>query len=59
MSMEDAKLRRWKLGELSWAAAVLLPGICARSARIATRIEALCGSDVYRISELFRVAEEW
>ena len=33
--------------------------ICARLARIASMINAICGSDVYRINELVRVAKDW
>ena len=47
-SMDDALMRQRKLGELCWVAAVSLPGIRARSAREAPRINAPRGSDVYR-----------
>ena len=57
--MEYIKLRQCKLGELRWVAAVSRPDICARLARIASRITALCGSDVYRINELARVVTDW
>ena len=36
--------------ESRWVAAVPRPDICARVARIASRINALCGSHVYRIN---------
>ena len=58
-SMEYIKLRRCKLGELCWVATVSRPNIRASLARVALRINALCGSDVYRIGELVRVAKEW
>ena len=58
LSRDYAKLRQCKLGEWCWVAAVSRPGICARLARIASRIKAPCGGDVYRINELVRVAEE-
>ena len=57
--MEYIKLRQRKLGELRWVATVPLPYLCARSARIASRINALCGSNVYRINELVRVVKDW
>ena len=52
--MDDAKLSLCKSGELCWVAAVYRPEICARSARIASRINALCASDTYCINELVR-----
>ena len=57
--MDHIKLRQCKLGEFRWVAAAPRPDIRARSARIASRINALRGSDVYRINELVRVAKEW
>ena len=57
--MDNIKLRQSKLGELRWVSAVSLPDSCARSARIASGINALCGSNMYRINELVRVAKEW
>ena len=44
LSMDYIKLRQCKLGELFWVATVSRPDIC--SSRIASRINALCGSDV-------------
>ena len=38
LSPEDVKLRQCKLGELCWLATVSRPDICARLARIASRI---------------------
>ena len=58
-SMEHIKLRQCKLGELFWDATVSRPDICACLARIASRINALCGSDVYRINELVWAAKAW
>ena len=46
------------MGDLRRGAAVPRPNICARLARIDSRISALCGSDVYRINELVRAGEE-
>ena len=57
--MEYVKLRQCKLGELCWVAAVSRPDICARLARIASRINALRGSDSYRINEPIRAAKDW
>ena len=57
--MDYIKWRQRKLGEMRWAAAVSRPDICARSARIAPRINALCGSDVNCVNGLVRVAKDW
>ena len=59
LSMEYIKLHQNKLGELRWAATVSRPDICARLARIASRINAPRGSDVYRINELVRAVKNW
>ena len=59
LSMECIDLRQCKLGESRRAATVPRPGICAGLPRIASRINALCGSDVYRINELVRAAKDW
>ena len=59
LSMDGIKSRRRKLGGLRRVARVSRPDICSRWARIATRINALSGSDVFRINELARVAEKW
>ena len=59
LSMDYIKLRQCKLGNVRWIATVSRPGICARSARVASRIDALCGSDAYRIGELVRVVKDW
>ena len=58
-SMDYIELRQCKLGEVCWVTAVSRPDICARLARIASRIDALCGSDVFRIDELVRVTRDW
>ena len=58
MSMDGAKMRRCKLGVLRWVAAASRPNVCARLARIAPRINSLCGSDAYRINELARAAKD-
>ena len=59
LSPEDAKLCQCKLGELCWLATVSRPDICARLARIASRINALTGSDVYRINDLVKTVKTW
>ena len=65
LSPEDVKLRQCKLGELCWLAAVSRPDICARLARIASRIDtgwlALLdiGVDVYRINDLVTTVKKW
>ena len=57
--MDYIKLRLCKLGKLLWVATVSRPDVCARLARIASMINALSGSDVYRIHDLARVVEDW
>ena len=52
-------MSRWKLGALCWVAAVSRTDICARSAEISSRINPLCGGDVYRINELVQAAKAW
>ena len=53
--MGHIKSRRCKLGELRRVATTSRPDICVRLARIASRVNAICGSDVYRSHELARV----
>ena len=57
--MDYIKLRQCMSGELCWVATISRPDICALLARIASRINALCGSGVYRINELDRVVKDW
>ena len=59
LSIDYAKLRQRKLGELRWIAMVSRPDIRARLARLASWIHTLCGCDVYRMNELVRVAKDW
>ena len=59
LSTDETKLRQCKLGELCWVARVSRPDICSRLARVASRINALCGGDVRRVNQLVRVAKEW
>ena len=57
--MNYIKLRQCKLEELRRAATVSRPDIRARLAPIASRINRLRGSDVYRINGLVRVRKDW
>ena len=57
LSPEDVKLRQCKLGELRRPANVSRPVICAPVARIASRINSLQGSEVYRINDLVETAK--
>ena len=59
LSPEKIKLRQCKLRKLRWLAAASRPDICARSARIASRVNSPQGSDVYRINDLARTVEAW
>ena len=59
LSPEDVKLCQCKLGELCWLATVSRPDICARLARISSRINELTGSDVYRINDLVKTVKQW
>ena len=59
LSSDYIKLRQCKSGEWRRDAAVSRPDICARSARIAPRINALCWSDVYRMNELGQLVKDW
>ena len=59
LSIDYIKLRQCKSGELRSIATVSRPDICARLARIASRINAPCGSDAYRINVLARVVKGW
>ena len=59
LSTDYIKLRQCKLGELFWVATASRPDMCARLARAPSRINAPCGSDVYRINELVRVVKDW
>ena len=52
-------MRQRQLGDLQWVVTVSRPDTCARWAPIASKINALCESDVYRINELVLVAEAW
>ena len=56
---EDGHLCRRKLGELRWLAMVSRPDIRPRLARVASRINLLQGSDVYRMNGLIKTAKTW
>ena len=59
MSEGYAKLRQCSLGELRWVATGSRPDTCARLARIASRINAPCGSDLFCVNELGKVGTDW
>ena len=59
LSPEDAKLRQCKLGGLCRPATVSRREICAKLARIASRINSLQGADVYRINDLAKTVKKW
>ena len=56
---EDVHLRQSMLGELRCLATVSRPDICARLACIASRINSLQGSEVYRINDLIKTVKTW
>ena len=57
---DENKLRcQCKLGELCWLAPVSKPDICASLANIASRANALQGSDIYRINDLIKTIKLW
>ena len=58
-SLAETEMRQCRLGGMCWVAAASLPDVCARLARIASRISAYCGNEVYRINGLVRVVKEW
>ena len=59
LNMEEVRMHPCKLGELCWLAMVSRPEICARLARLASRVNSLVGSDVYQINDLLESAKEW
>ena len=55
---DDEKLKcQCKLGELCWLATVSRPDICARLAQLASKVNDLQESDIYRINDLIRTAK--
>ena len=59
LSLGDIKLRCCALGELCWLATVSRPDICARLARIASRVNSPRGSDLYRINDVAKTVKVW
>ena len=59
LSTEDTEFRQCELGELCRLSTVSRPDICAHLARIASRVNSLRGSGVYRITDLARTAAVW
>ena len=57
--VEDKLSRQWKLGELCWLATASRPDICARLAHIASRVNMLQGSGIYRINDLIKSVKCW
>ena len=52
-------MRRRKLGNLCWLATVSSPDICARIAGLATRVNSLPESGIYRFSDLIEAVDKW
>ena len=52
LSDEEKLLCQGKMGELCWLATVSRPDICARLAQLASKVNDLQGSDIYRINAL-------
>ena len=59
LSIEDVKLRQCKLGELGWLVSVSRPDICARLARITSRVNSSQGGDAYRKNDLAETVKVW
>ena len=59
LSFEDVRLCLCKHGELWLLGAVSTPDVCARLARIASRVNSSLGSDVYRINALVKTVTAW
>ena len=59
LSFEDVRLCLCKHGELWLLGAVSTPDVCARLARIASRVNSLQGSDVYRLDDMAKAVEVW
>ena len=57
--MGDIKLRQCKLGELCGLVAESGPDICARLARILSRVNSLQGNGVYGINDLVKTVDVW
>ena len=59
LGVEPKLLRRRKLGELCLLASVSRRDICARHARIVSRVKVLQGCDIFRINDLIKTAKPW
>ena len=57
LPLAETKMPQCKSGELFRVATVSSPDICARLARMASRVNLLPGSDVYRVNDLVRAVE--
>ena len=57
-SIDETEMRQYASGDLRWVAAVSRQDICARLAKIPSRIDSLCGNDVQRMGDLARAAKE-
>ena len=58
-SDEDKLRRQCEMGELCWLAAVSRPDICALLAQLASKLNNLQGSDIYRINDLAKTVRIW
>ena len=56
LSDEEKLLCQCKTGELCWLATVSRPDICARLAQLASKVNDLQSSDIYRINALIKAA---
>ena len=54
-----AKLHQSKLGDPLRLATASRPGICAKLARIGSRIDSVPDNDIYRINDLAWTVKEW
>ena len=51
--------RECKLGELRWLPTVSRPDLCARPARLASKINSLPENDKYRVNDLMQTVQVW
>ena len=59
LSPEDVFLRQRKSGELRWLAAVSRPGVRARLARLASRVNSLQRRDIRRFHDWIKTDQVW
>ena len=52
---DERLLCQCKMGELCWLATVSRPDICASLAQLASKVNGLQGSDIYRINALIKI----